>query len=97
MERRFFHSSKSNQTPWGNYVSCDCIFSECSGRLTKQQFAVKGGHFIKENLGVFDARFFSISPEEAMAMDPHQRIILEETYRAFENGNDLCSLFNQNS
>lgn len=52
----------------------------------QQQFAVKGGHFIKEDLGAFDARFFSISPEEAMAMDPHQRIILEETYRAFENG-----------
>ncbi|ROV87828.1 hypothetical protein VMCG_10550 [Cytospora schulzeri] len=45
----------------------------------------RGAHFIKEDLGVFDANFFSITPSEASAMDPMQRILLETTYRAFEN------------
>ncbi len=46
---------------------------------------VRGGHFIKDNLGAFDADFFSITPYEAAAMDPAQRILLETTFRAIEN------------
>ncbi|KAK8018590.1 hypothetical protein PG991_007780 [Apiospora marii] len=46
---------------------------------------VKGGHFIREDLSVFDADFFSISPAEASSIDPMQRWLLETTYRALEN------------
>ncbi|EED11953.1 polyketide synthase, putative [Talaromyces stipitatus ATCC 10500] len=46
---------------------------------------LKGGHFIKEDLSVFDAEFFSISPTEAASMDPIQRWLLETAYRALEN------------
>ncbi|KAK7744554.1 Type I Iterative PKS [Cytospora paraplurivora] len=45
----------------------------------------RGAHFLKEDLGVFDANFFSLTPSEASAMDPMQRILLETTYRALEN------------
>ncbi|KAI1099779.1 hypothetical protein F4804DRAFT_69463 [Jackrogersella minutella] len=45
----------------------------------------RGAHFIKEDLGLFDANFFSITPTEASAMDPMQRILLETTFKAFEN------------
>ncbi|KAI1662268.1 putative polyketide synthase [Daldinia decipiens] len=45
----------------------------------------RGAHFIKEDLGVFDANFFSLTPTEASAMDPMQRILLETTYKALEN------------
>lgn len=45
----------------------------------------RGAHFLNEDLGLFDAKFFSITPSEASAMDPMQRILLETTYRAFEN------------
>lgn len=45
----------------------------------------RGGHYVKEDLGAFDASFFSISPAEASAMDPQQRILLETAYRALEN------------
>jgi acyl transferase domain-containing protein len=47
---------------------------------------MKGGHFINEELGAFDAPFFSISATEALALDPHSRALLETTYRALENG-----------
>jgi acyl transferase domain-containing protein len=46
----------------------------------------RGGHFVTQELGAFDAPFFSITPAEASDMDPMQRGLLESTYRAFENG-----------
>ncbi|KAL2283045.1 hypothetical protein FJTKL_10160 [Diaporthe vaccinii] len=46
---------------------------------------LRGGHFLKENLGAFDAPFFSISPEEAACMDPQHRRMLEVSYHALEN------------
>ncbi|RYP06667.1 hypothetical protein DL765_009401 [Monosporascus sp. GIB2] len=46
---------------------------------------LRGGHFIDEDLSLFDADFFSISPAEAAAMDPMQRWLLEVAYRALEN------------
>ncbi|KAL8864362.1 MAG: hypothetical protein Q9174_007381, partial [Haloplaca sp. 1 TL-2023] len=45
----------------------------------------RGGHFVKEDLQVFDAPFFSISPAEAECLDPQQRWLLETTYHALEN------------
>ncbi|KUJ07891.1 reducing type I polyketide synthase [Mollisia scopiformis] len=42
-------------------------------------------HFMKGNIGDFDAGFFSMTPQEVGAMDPQQRGLLETTYHAFEN------------
>ncbi|KAI9691978.1 MAG: polyketide synthase [Bogoriella megaspora] len=42
-------------------------------------------HFLKNDPAEFDAPFFSITANEAMAMDPQQRMILEASYRALEN------------
>lgn len=47
---------------------------------------LRGGNFIQENIAAFDAPFFSISAAEAAGMDPQQRVLLETTYRALENG-----------
>lgn len=42
------------------------------------------GGFI-ENISLFDAPFFSITPREAMHMDPRQRLMLEISWEALED------------
>ena len=46
---------------------------------------VKGAHFLKEDIGRFDAPFFSMTSAEAECVDPQQRLLLEVAYEAFEN------------
>ncbi|KAK6504334.1 hypothetical protein TWF506_002537 [Arthrobotrys conoides] len=43
------------------------------------------GYHIGGDITTFDAPFFSITAEEATAMDPQQRILLETSYHALEN------------
>ncbi|KAK4034496.1 polyketide synthase [Parachaetomium inaequale] len=46
---------------------------------------VVGGHFLSEDVGLFDANFFSLSAETAAALDPQFRLQLESTYEALES------------
>ncbi|KAK1622425.1 beta-ketoacyl synthase domain-containing protein [Colletotrichum phormii] len=43
------------------------------------------GYFLEEDHRVWDAGFFNITPKEAEAIDPQQRIILEVVYEALES------------
>ncbi|GIK05386.1 type I iterative polyketide synthase [Aspergillus viridinutans] len=46
---------------------------------------VQGGHFLTEDVSLFDAPFFNMTSDEAAAMDPQQRLLLEVTYEGIEN------------
>ena len=46
----------------------------------------QGGHFLEEDLALFDAPFFQLTEKEAISLDPQQRLLLECTYEALENG-----------
>lgn len=45
----------------------------------------EGGHFIAQDVAAWDAAFFNIPQQEALAIDPQQRMMMEVTYEAFEN------------
>lgn len=47
---------------------------------------VRKAHFMNGDVSAFDAPFFSMPVAEAKAMDPQQRMALECTYEALENG-----------
>lgn len=49
-----------------------------------KMYCKKGG-FIDAQIEEMDNNFFSISPKEAASIDPHQRLLLELTWEAFEN------------
>ncbi|KAK7979719.1 hypothetical protein PG989_012176 [Apiospora arundinis] len=46
---------------------------------------VEGGYFLKRDVSKFDAQFFNITKQEAIAMDPAQRQMLEVTFEALES------------
>ncbi|TLD10619.1 hypothetical protein PgNI_05131 [Pyricularia grisea] len=46
---------------------------------------VVGGHFIRDDVALFDAPFFGFSEETASSLDPQIRMLLELTFEAAEN------------
>ncbi|TVY81127.1 Ochratoxin highly reducing polyketide synthase [Lachnellula suecica] len=48
-------------------------------------FANKGGYFLSESADAFDAPFFNLSENDVAAMDPQQKLLLEDVYHALEN------------
>ncbi|KAI1810305.1 putative polyketide synthase [Poronia punctata] len=93
---KFPQDALTPESFWGMLAERRCATTDFPpSRLALQGFhhehnqpntiPLRGGHFIAEDLSLFDADFFSISPAEAAAMDPMQRWLLEVAYRALEN------------
>jgi amino acid adenylation domain-containing protein/thioester reductase-like protein len=55
--------------------------------LKKLPPSILNGGFLRRNPWEFDNQFFSISPKEAARIDPQHRMLLENTYHAFEDAN----------
>ncbi|CAG8182959.1 unnamed protein product [Penicillium salamii] len=51
----------------------------------KGTFNPSGGYFLNEDVARFDAPFFNVTVQEAISMDPQQRMLLECSYEAFES------------
>jgi acyl transferase domain-containing protein/SAM-dependent methyltransferase len=47
---------------------------------------IRHGYFLQQDLGHWDASFFSASKGEAASMDPQQRLLLEVVWECLENG-----------
>jgi polyketide synthase PksM len=77
----FWHNLKEGKdlvktvTRW---KTTDCIGPAFSGRYCAE------GSFI-DSIDRFDPAYFRISPEEAVCMDPQQRLFLEESWKALED------------
>ncbi|KAF6821939.1 hybrid nrps pks [Colletotrichum musicola] len=51
------------------------------------------GYFLEQDHRVWDAAFFNITPKEAEAIDPQQRIVLEVVYEAMESAGYTLSQY----
>ncbi|SPO03748.1 related to polyketide synthase [Cephalotrichum gorgonifer] len=47
--------------------------------------AVRGAHFLKSDVGLFDCSFFDMNPNDATAADPQQRTLMEVSFEALQN------------
>ncbi|RYP65674.1 hypothetical protein DL769_006253 [Monosporascus sp. CRB-8-3] len=87
-ERSFWdilQSRRSLMTPWPeSRLDLDTYYDGNEHRKP-YMFSARGGHFLKGDVAAFDAPFFSITENEAIAMDPQHRLALETSYRALEN------------
>lgn len=75
--------STLSDTPKDRF-NADAFYHPQPSRPGSQNF--KAAHFMNRVIDAFDAPFFSITPSEAKAMDPQQRMCLEVAYEAMENG-----------
>lgn len=59
---------------------------------------IRQAYLLSEDVRAFDAKFFSVPPGDAEAIDPQQRLPLEVTYEALESsGHTLADLSNSNT
>ncbi|KAF7128246.1 hypothetical protein CNMCM5793_002788 [Aspergillus hiratsukae] len=94
---KFPEDATSSESFWQMLLEGRCVSTEFPAdrmnidahyhpdRNRLDSISMRGGHFLKDDLAKFDARFFAMSAAEAEAMDPQQRMVLETVYRALEN------------
>ena len=82
-----WHMLKEGGTTWSDVPSDRYAWESFHhpSRGAPASHTHRGGHFLDQDVCAFDSKFFGISSEEAKAMDPQQRILLEVAYEALEN------------
>lgn len=75
------HTAAWSQIPQERF-NAEAFWSPTKNRNTS---VTKGGHFLKQDVGAFDAQFFSFPRKDVEGMDPQQRIMLEVAYEALES------------
>jgi len=83
------HMARSDKVPKSRF-NIDAYLHPDNDR--PGSFNVPGGFFLDEDLDQFDPSVFSISPVEALWMDPQQRKLLEVVYEAFESSGTPMSV-----
>ncbi|PON21130.1 hypothetical protein TGAM01_v209978 [Trichoderma gamsii] len=85
--QRLWDVLERKESQWSEFpedrFNIDGYYHPNSQRLGSISF--RGAHFLKDDVSAFDATFFSIPTEEANAVDPQQRMLLEISYEALEN------------
>ncbi|PGH26935.1 hypothetical protein AJ80_01317 [Polytolypa hystricis UAMH7299] len=74
--------SAYSEVPSSRY-NVDAFHHPASNKINT--LSARGGHFLDQDIAAFDAPFFNITANEAKAMDPNARMLLEVTYEALEN------------
>jgi len=98
MSCRFPAGANSLDTFWEKLLSGTDLVTEIpkmrwdvdayySPEAAPDKMYTRRGAFLQEDLSLFDASFFNISPKEAETMDPQQRLLLEVVWEALENAN----------
>ncbi|KAL9116075.1 MAG: hypothetical protein Q9227_000444 [Pyrenula ochraceoflavens] len=81
---KILEERKNVMTEWpSSRLNIDSFFD--ADKDKKNVIYSRGAHFLKDDPAAFDAPFFSIAANEAAAIDPQQRLVLEASYRALEN------------
>lgn len=75
------------KSAWGN-IPNDRFDQDAYYGSNKEKagtFAVQGAHFLKDDVFRFDAPFFNLRAEEARAIDPQHRMLLECAFEAVDH------------
>lgn len=86
----YYPEAETTQQYWDNLlVGKDSIRGLSKGRKKlagfqeEEEFTIQCGFL--ENIEMFDAQFFDMNGEDAIILNPNQRIILEKVWEAFED------------
>ena len=85
--KEFFDTLLNKRTGWSEVpkdrFNIDAFWHPSNER--HGSIVCRGGHFLTEDVGLFDAPFFSMTQGKANAMDPQHRLLLEVAYESLEN------------
>lgn len=86
-----------NVWEYGDHLcQAQCFISDSSKRWKyNSQYPWKAGFL--DNIDKFDANFFNIAPREAIMTDPQQRLMLEESFHAFEDAGLRLDILNNSN